>query len=222
MIENEYLELCKEEIPRLRNYARLAVPWDNTIAEDLVQSTLELAWRHIAGFNPAISKFSTWITSIYRNVLNRYYRDEYEKGSPYNTLSIEDIVTNPAKEESHPELLYFTGQDDRIGLEQALTSMGGIHERIIRMCFIGGYSYNEVAIELYLTPRKVRRIVASGLKKLKYILLEDYKMEDNEDTTTVEAPTLDMVEVSNQDAGVTHEPTEDLPNETSNAENPSN
>lgn len=172
MTENEFLTLCNKVTPKVLRYARSATS-SYEDAQDLVQTALLLAWRNINQYDATRSDFSTWFITIYRNVLMEFLRRQYESGyTSTTTISMWDIVEEPQQEVD--DLLQVTPHyTNKIALEQALTKLGGIHEQVIRGCFFGGLTFQEISQKTGITQRSIRRILATGLKRMKRILNDE-------------------------------------------------
>lgn len=138
-------------------------------ANDITQETLETAWKYRHKYDPTRSAFPTWLVTIYHNVVRRRFREHNEITKEVSFISIDDLVINHTEEDA-PALIDLPVYDDRLMLAQALKTLGGIHEDVIRMCFFEGYTFNEVAEANGITKRMVKRIVSTGLKRLRYIL----------------------------------------------------
>lgn len=163
---------------QILRYAK-ALTKDLDDAADIVQETYEAAWKHRHKYDAAKAAFSTWLITIYHNVVRRRFRLRSDELKDVSLISLEDLVLDEEDEEASLDC------DNKIELEQALVALGGIYADVIRRCFIGGSTFSEVADELGLTKRKVRRIVSTGLKRLKGLMTNEVSTLD---TGTDEIP----------------------------------
>lgn len=163
MTDGEVEQALISHRSQILRYAK-ALTKDPDEAADIVQETYEAAWKHRHKFNVAKAAFGTWLITIYHNVVRRRFRLRSDELKDVSLISLEDLVLDEEDEETSLDC------DNKIELEQALNTLGGIHAAVIRRCFIGGSTFQEVADELGLTKRKVRRLVTTGLKRLKGIL----------------------------------------------------
>jgi len=168
LLEHEFDQQTKAIQRQIYYYAKTLTK-NHDDAQEILQDTLALAWRWRDKYDPKRSALGTWIIYLYRRIIQARFEQCDAVGYDSDTISINDLIDSDGESISD-ELVVLPQLDDRISVEQALSKLGGIHEMISRMCFIGGYTYNEVADELHLTKSKVRRIVASSLRRLRYIL----------------------------------------------------
>ena len=173
MTDHDFAAALNPDTPYLNRYAHQALRGREDIG-DLIQQTLERAWRNRVFYNPARSSVGTWLVCLFRNIVKDQFRMDRARHESVTVLSIDDLLTlNWDTDNQDDTLVFVPDYDTRIGLEQALIELGGIHEQVVRMCFIGGFTFAEVADVLQITRRKVRRILETGLKRLKRILLHE-------------------------------------------------
>lgn len=69
--------LYADQLPRVYNFLRFRVG-DDTVAEDLTSITFEKAWRARHRYRRDRAAFSTWLTTIARNVATDHHRRRRE------------------------------------------------------------------------------------------------------------------------------------------------
>lgn len=147
-------------------------------ADEVVQQTCEYALTKAHVYDERRSGVFTWLTIILKARVSDYYREQSKTIplSSFLTSLEEGDVEEGFRDldfEQHKLLEYADtsyNQYTRVMLEEALSLLGGVHEHIVRMCFIGGMTYAEITEETGISRRKVKRIVTTSLKRLRRIL----------------------------------------------------
>ncbi|WP_019140999.1 RNA polymerase sigma factor [Noviherbaspirillum massiliense] len=142
-------------IPRLRRYAR-ALAGDRAAADDLVQDTLERAWRKMGSWRRG-SDMRAWLFGIMHNL----YIDHTRKRS------------RESAEEAVDELLSTrASQSDRLevrDLDAALRLLPSEQREVVLLVAIEEMTYDEVAKTLGIPPGTVMSRLARGREKLRAI-----------------------------------------------------
>ncbi|HEY4541254.1 MAG TPA: RNA polymerase sigma factor [Noviherbaspirillum sp.] len=136
-------------IPRLRRYAR-ALVGNGAAADDLVQDTMERAWRHLSGWR-ASSDMRAWLFGIMHNL----HVDQLRRAGPaFDTLD-EDAAL-PAVRDSQSDLLAVRDLDAALALlppeQRAVVLLVGLEEM----------RYEEVANTLGIPVGTVMSRLARG------------------------------------------------------------
>ena len=150
--------LIREQIPRLRRYARALVS-DRTLADDLVQDTLERAltkfhlWRHG-------SDLRAWLFSIMHNVHIDQVRTRMAK--PSETL-----------EDDAAELSTRATQADHLevrDLDESLKRLPDEQREILLLVALEQMTYEEVAKVLRIPVGTVMSRLSRGREKLRAVM----------------------------------------------------
>ena len=150
--------LIREQIPRLRRYARALVS-DRTLADDLVQDTLERAltqfhlWRHG-------SDLRAWLFSIMHNVHIDQVRNRMAK--PSETL-----------EDDAAELSTRATQADHLevrDLDESLKRLPDEQREILLLVALEQMTYEEVAKVLRIPVGTVMSRLSRGREKLRAVM----------------------------------------------------
>lgn len=146
-------------LPRLRRYAR-ALTGERQAADDLVQDTLERAWRRFSLWRRG-SRLDAWLLAIMHNVFVNQYR-----GRPPPATSIDDLVQEPATRAT---------QGDGLALRDLDAALGRLppeQREVLLLVALEEYSYAEVARMLGVPPGTVMSRLARAREKLRGLLAE--------------------------------------------------
>jgi RNA polymerase sigma-70 factor (ECF subfamily) len=134
-------------------------------AEDVLQNTFLSIWLNRARL-PEIDNFSGYI-----------YRAAGNQASNWLTKSraLQAVETNaagqaPGPQEFTDQAVYF--REAKRLVDEAVDGLPGQRKRIFRMYREEGYSYNEIAAQLNISPSTVRNSVASALESIREKLTE--------------------------------------------------
>ena len=148
------------ELPRLRRYAR-ALVGERSVADDLVQDTLERAWaRH--GQWRADGELRTWLFAIMHNLR-------------VDQLRRPAVECVPIDEEAHV-LPVRASQSDRIELDnlaEALARVPAEQRAVLLLISLEEMSYAEVAATLDIPLGTVMSRLSRGRERLRQILAGD-------------------------------------------------
>ena len=120
------------EIPRLRRYAR-AMLGDRAAADDLVQDTLERAWRRLAQWR-AGSDLRAWLFSIMHNL-----RVDQLRRPSLPTHSLDEDADEPPTRPTQSDQL------ELVDLEAALRQLPDEQRAVLLLVALEEMSYAEVA-----------------------------------------------------------------------------
>lgn len=138
------------------------------ISEDLLQNTMEKAWGNIGQLREQ-SKARSWLFSIAKNEVNKYYR-YHENMYSY----IEDMDGNSAfhldYSRERPDVLeYLVRNFDVRAMKEALKRLDSKYRRLIIMHYFQGMSQKEIAEILNQNHSTVRVNLVRALKKVRKI-----------------------------------------------------
>ncbi len=145
-------------IPQLRRYAR-ALTGDYTTAEDLVQDTLERAWKRI-GLWRLGSDLRAWLFTIMHNLhVNQLKADSRQQGQPPEQTTL-DLSVRPT-------------QEDRLelrDLNKALRRLSNEQREVLLLVGLEQMSYEEVAKVLGIPIGTVMSRLSRGRDQLRAMM----------------------------------------------------
>jgi RNA polymerase sigma-70 factor (ECF subfamily) len=122
-----------ELLPRLRRFAR-ALSRNQHDADDLVQSAVERAWRHIDQFEPGAS-LSSWMFGIMKNAWFDNLRSRKRRGE----------VALPEDSGEHPAVHPADLNPDLWALSEAIDKLPEEQRLAVALVLVEGLSYKEAA-----------------------------------------------------------------------------
>lgn len=145
-------------IPQLRRYAR-ALTGNYTAAEDLVQDTLERAWKRI-GLWRLGSDLRAWLFTIMHNLhVNQLKADSRQQGQPPEQATL-DLSVRPT-------------QEDRLelrDLNKALRRLSNEQREVLLLVGLEQMSYEEVAKVLAIPIGTVMSRLSRGRDQLRAMM----------------------------------------------------
>ena len=145
-------------IPQLRRYAR-ALTGDYTAAEDLVQDTLERAWKRI-GLWRLGSDLRAWLFTIMHNLyVNQLKANSRKLGQPPEQATL-DLSVRPT-------------QEDRLelrDLNKALRRLSNEQREVLLLVGLEQMSYEEVAKVLGIPIGTVMSRLSRGRDQLRAMM----------------------------------------------------
>lgn len=145
-------------IPRLRRYAR-ALTGDITTADDLVQDTLERAWRRLALWRSG-SDLRAWLFTIMHNIfVNQLRADPHKQTQTTEHAALDLSVTAP--------------QEDRLILRDLNKALGNLsHEQreVVLLVGLEQMSYEEAAKVLGIPIGTVMSRLSRGREQLRAMM----------------------------------------------------
>ncbi len=139
--------------------AAWALTGDKAAAQDLVQDTFVLAWRHRAALRDE-GAVQAWLYRILRREAVRHW----EKRPPWDEWREELAETAACAAES---------EDLRIDLLRALQALSEPHREILVLFYLSDMSYEELANSLDIAPGTVMSRLNRARAALKALLGED-------------------------------------------------
>ena len=146
-----------ELIPRLRRYAR-ALTGERAAADDLVQDTLERAWRKLALWHPG-SDLRAWAFTIMHNVHVNQVR-----GRRPPTIDIDTA------EGFEFDVAHGAGIAEMIDLEAALARLPDEQRAVLLLVGLEQFSYQEAAAVLSVPVGTVMSRLHRGRERLRALL----------------------------------------------------
>ncbi|MDP2601726.1 MAG: RNA polymerase sigma factor [Deltaproteobacteria bacterium] len=145
-------------IPPLRRYAR-ALTGDHTAAEDLVQDTLERAWKRFRLWRRG-TNLRAWLFAIMHNVfVNQVKASQGKQNRAIDSAEVNLPVTPP--------------QDERLDLRdlnRALRTLSAEQREVILLIGLEQMSYDEAALVLGVPVGTVMSRLSRGREQLRLLM----------------------------------------------------
>ena len=147
------------ELPALRRYAR-ALTGNQTLADDLVQDTIERALRQWEGLRE-INRLASWLRSILHNL----YIDEIRRG---RTRGREEEIS----ELSDDPGLSTPAHDGSVAFDfvRAMDALSVEHRQVLLLAGLESMNYRDIADELGIPIGTVMSRLARGRERLRSAL----------------------------------------------------
>jgi RNA polymerase sigma-70 factor (ECF subfamily) len=125
--------------------------------EDLVQDCATLVFDAMQDYDPKRGSLDAWLSGYARNVARSWWRGSYSRRQSESQL---DTLT---------EICIDSAEDiDRSGaLEAALAELNPIDQELLRMRFLFGHSFDEIAHLANITPINARKRVSRAVETLR-------------------------------------------------------
>lgn len=136
---------------------------DARAAEDAAQDAMERAIRSFASYDPDRAKFSTWLVAIARNS----WLDTVRKGKRLHPMPENMNEDAAGARDPYAELIE---GDELLG---ALRRLDPKARTPLTMCYVLGYSYEEIAKHMKIPLGTVKSRISNTLKRLRRELGED-------------------------------------------------
>lgn len=151
------------ECPRMLGVAQRILK-RRALAEEAVQDSFVLIWRHAARFDQARGSALTWIYAILRNRSISILRDEQRLVSDGEPVSIEQ-----ASEDDSPEAVMAKLSDAR-ALQSCLETLPSERRSMVLLAFVQGLSHGEIAGKLSMPLGTVKTWIRRSLLSLRECL----------------------------------------------------
>lgn len=152
-----------ECLSSLRRYAH-ALLHDRTVADDLVQDTLDRAWTRIASWNGS-SDMRPWLFSIMHNL----HVDQLRRHVPV-TVPLDDEALAVSVRGTHHDQLELRD------LDAALCRLPAEQREVLLLIALEDMSYAEAAAVLGISPGNVASRLCRAREKLRSVLDEQRKI----------------------------------------------
>jgi RNA polymerase sigma-70 factor, ECF subfamily len=137
--------LLDEAGPVLYGFVFARAGGDNTVAEDIVQETLLEAVKGATGFR-GDSALTTWLCTIARRRLARYYERERREDVARSGLSL-------VRDSDLPDI------DDRDEMIRALGRLSAVHRQVLVLKYLDDYTVGQIAREIGRTEVQVQSLL---------------------------------------------------------------
>jgi RNA polymerase sigma-70 factor, ECF subfamily len=159
-------QLVREHSAALYRYAYWLCG-KSQVAEDLVQETFARAWRSFDKLREA-GAAKAWLTTTLRREHARLYERQRPEG---NDAQLEFIATPHASFDDRPEAW---------ALRRAISALAVEYREPLLLQVLGGFSCEEIADMLDLTPQAVMTRVFRARRQLRATLGEDLGRQDED------------------------------------------
>jgi RNA polymerase sigma-70 factor (ECF subfamily) len=154
-------ERIVELLPRLRRFAR-SLSRHQHDADDLVQSVVERAWRHIAQLKPGAS-LASWMFGIMKNAWVDNLRSRQRRGE----------VALPEDSGEHPAVSPVDTNSSLWSVSDAMNKLPEEQRLAVALVLVEGMSYKEAAEVLEIPIGTLTSRLARGRTALAATLTED-------------------------------------------------
>ena len=162
MREREFERLYLESYSLVFNYVCYRTS-DPQITEDIVAEAYLLAARSFNKFDPARSKFSTWVTTIALNCMRSYYRKRR-----IGTVALDDAPQNALAVQGDQDAV-----DDRELVMQLLGVLDNDERGLVLMKYREGMRNVDIAHRLGMNASTVSTKLANALARMRAVLKKD-------------------------------------------------
>jgi len=159
-------EDAEQWIPRLRRYA-IALTGNRDAADDLIQDTLERAWRKRALWRPG-SDLRAWLFTVMHNV----YVNSVRSARPVQVLEDEGGAQQPA---AMPDASAAESAVMLAELRAALAKLSDDQRQVILLVGLEQMSYSEAAAVLDVPIGTVMSRLARGREQLRLLLAREHQ-----------------------------------------------
>jgi RNA polymerase sigma-70 factor, ECF subfamily len=130
---------------------------DARAAEDASQDAMERAIRSFQSFDPSKARFSTWLIAIARN----RWLDEIRKNKRIQPMAESQPEESVKAGDQYSELI------ERDELLAALSKLDAKARTPVTMCYLLGYSYDEVAGAMKIPLGTVKSRISNAVRQLR-------------------------------------------------------
>ena len=143
---------------------------DASEAEDLAQDVFLRMAQYYEHYDPQRCPLSTWMFAIADNCLKDYLRghvyaapDSLDEAAENDPAAFADAASQKAEETAELRDL----------IDRALSRLPENYQKAVILQYFGGYSTQEIAEELGVTPGNARTILSRAIKKMNEILQQE-------------------------------------------------
>lgn len=155
--------IYEQECPRMIGVAQRMLK-RRALAEEAVQDSFILIWRHAARFDPQRGSGLTWIYAILRNRALSILRDERRTDLDENPIAAE-----APSEDDDPEAV-IAKLSDANALRRCLEVLPKPRREMVLFAFVQGLSHGEIAGRLAMPLGTVKSSIRRSLTALKECL----------------------------------------------------
>lgn len=150
-----FVALYQYEAPHMLSLAKRMLG-RSADAQDAVQDTFVLIWKHAENCDTSMTSARAWIYSIFRHRAMRTLR-EPGRMAPVASSWTDHLPARPAKD-APPDPVY-----------AALQHLDGSQRRPLLMAYYHGYNPRQIAAKLGSTAEQVQRHIQQGLRTIRKV-----------------------------------------------------
>ena len=141
-------------------------------AEDIAQETFVKAWHGISSYNPAASKFKTWLLRIARNTAIDFLRKR--KNVPFSQFESEgvNVLAETISDESESPEEALAREGDAAEVMAALVTLAPRHREVLLLYYTNQGTFEEIGQMLGEPSNTVKSRHRRAIQALREALLE--------------------------------------------------
>ena len=172
-----FTELWDTHIDSLRSYIKSRMKnLDDFYVDDICSRSFEKAFRQIRTYDPAKSRFSTWLTNIAHNTAIDTVEQENRSSRRYISIDRDSSAESAARSlgsEDDTPLESIIRDEDMVQTGKYIEGLPELYRRIARMRLVDGLQYNEIAEETGLPLNTVRTRIRRAKAQIDRIKQEE-------------------------------------------------
>ena len=172
-----FTELWDTHIDSLRSYIKSRMKnLDDFYVDDICSRSFEKAFRQIRTYDPAKSRFSTWLTNIAHNTAIDTVEQDNRSSRRYISIDRDSSAESAARSlgsEDDTPLESIIRDEDMVQTGKYIEGLPELYRRIARMRLVDGLQYNEIAEETGLPLNTVRTRIRRAKAQIDRIKQEE-------------------------------------------------
>lgn len=164
--ENALAELY-DRYGRLVMSVALAVVGDRATAEEITLDSFLRAWQNAGGYDPALSKVSTWLTRLARNRAIDQLRREAVRPAAHS-VAFDEAATGGRAGGDMDTVVDLALERQRV--RAAVASLPADQRQALALAFFQGYTHSEIAGLLDQSLGTVKGRIRGGMARLRQLL----------------------------------------------------
>ena len=172
-----FTELWDTHIDSLRSYIKSRMKnLDDFYVDDICSRSFEKAFRQIRTYDPAKSRFSTWLTNIAHNTAIDTVEQENRSSRRYISIDRDSSAESAARSlgsEDDTPLESIIRDEDMVQTGKYIEGLPELYRKIARMRLVDGLQYNEIAEETGLPLNTVRTRIRRAKAQIDRIKQEE-------------------------------------------------
>ena len=153
-----FMRLYDHFMPRVCLYLK-GLGCTTAIAEELAQEALLRLWQRAESYDPALSRVSTWLFRIARNL----HIDRVRKETGW--MLVQDAL-DTVEADDHPAASSAEAYAEHARLKRCIERLGAVQARLVRMSYFEAKSHHQIAEELDMPLGTVKSGLRRALLKL--------------------------------------------------------
>jgi RNA polymerase sigma-70 factor (ECF subfamily) len=147
---------------------------DPGLAEDAAQDVFVRIWQRPESFVPSRGRFLSWLLSVARNravdeIRSRGRRWRRE-GATFDPVADRDSGVQDESSQGVDPLWAAELKESQMAVREALSSLPEEQRRVLAMSYFGGYTQQEISVQLHEPLGTVKTRIRLGMQKLRNAL----------------------------------------------------